>query len=229
MAVDEPAEAGTIDGLAYVLHLPEGEARGGVVTCHGAGSVKEDHLGFARACRAHGMAAVVFDQRGHGATGGRMDDRAIRDVATIASVLPDGPVGLRGSSMGGWIVLAAAGSVGAAAVVAICPASGEGLLRGLRAGGFGFEANTGAVAELIEAHDAGAAASGLGDRLLLLHAEGDEVVPVERSRALHANAPGSRLVVAAGGHHRSVQHDPELQAVALRFLAQRLAPTVRAG
>jgi len=96
VAVAGPADAGTVDGLAYVLYLPEGEARGGVVTCHGAGSVKENHLDFVRACRAHGMAAVAFDQRGHGATGGRMDGRAVGDVVTVASVLPDGPVGLRG-------------------------------------------------------------------------------------------------------------------------------------
>ena len=50
--------------------------------------------------------------------------------------------------------------------------------------------------------------------LLLLHAEGDEVVPVELSRALHAAAPASKLVVVPGGHHRSIQHDAELQGVA---------------
>ena len=54
--------------------------------------------------------------------------------------------------------------------------------------------------------------------LLLLHAEGDEVVPVEHSRALHVAAAGSRLVAVPGGHHRSVQHDPELQALAMRFV-----------
>ena len=62
----------------------------------------------------------------------------------------------------------------------------------------------------------------LGERLLLLHAEGDEVVPVEHSRELHAAAPGSRLVEAPGGHHRSIQHDPEFQALSVRFLARRL-------
>jgi pimeloyl-ACP methyl ester carboxylesterase len=63
-----------------------------------------------------------------------------------------------------------------------------------------------------------AGAAALGPRLMLQHAEGDEVVPVVLSRALHDAAPGSRLVEVPGGHHRSVQHDPELQAVAVRFL-----------
>jgi pimeloyl-ACP methyl ester carboxylesterase len=81
-----------------------------------------------------------------------------------------------------------------------------------------------AAEELIAEHDITAAARALGERVLLLHAQGDEVVPVEVSRSLHESAPGSRLVEVPGGHHRSVQHDPELQALALRFLAKRLAP-----
>src|SRR4051794_1421819 len=225
ITVAEPHDAGTIDGLSYALYRPDGPAEGGVVVCHGAGSQKENHLDFARACLAHGMAAVAFDMRGHGASDGPFDDRAVADVATIASLLPPGPVGLRGSSMGGWLVLAAAQSVDAAAVVAICPAPGEGLLRGLRAGRFPFEADADAVERVIAANDTTAAATALGDRLLILHAENDEVVPVELSRDLHAAAPGSTYVEVPGGHHRSVQHDPELQAVALRFLAKRLRPS----
>jgi len=131
-------------------------------------------------------------------------------------------VALRGSSMGGWLALAAAGAVDAAAVVAICPAPGEGLLRAMRAGTLDFPVDLAGAERLIGEHDVVAAATALGERLLLLHAEGDEVVPVEVSRALHAAAPGSRLVEVPGGHHRSVQHDPELQALALRFLARRL-------
>jgi len=220
--VAAPTDSGTIDGLAYALYRPEGRCEGGVVICHGAGSSKESHLDFARACLAHGMAAVAFDQRGHGATGGVLDSRAVDDVATIASLLPPGPVGLRGSSMGGWLVLAAAAAVGAAAVVAICPATAEGLLRAIRAGHLNFPVDADAVEAAMAAHDSEAGAVALGDRLLLLHAEGDEVVPVERSRALHAAAPASKYVEVPGGHHRSIQHDPEMQALALRFLGKRL-------
>ena len=231
MSVAEPDEAGTHDGLAFALYRGEPGA-GGVVILHGAGSSKESHLDFARACQAHGLGAVAFDQRGHGATGGQLDGRMVDDVATIASLLGDEAIGLRGSSMGGWLALAAAESANAQAVVAICPASGDGMIRALRArahaaerrgSGFDLDADQDAVIEAIEAHDADAAATRLGERLLLLHAEGDEVVPVERSQALHAAAPGSRLVAVPGGHHRSVQHDPELQALTLRFLGKRLS------
>ena len=35
-------------------------------------------------------------------------------------------------------------------------------------------------------------------------------------------APGSRLIVIPGGHHRSIQHDAELQALSLRFIEEAL-------
>src|SRR5918998_581226 len=84
------------DGLAYELTLPGGAPRGGVVVLHGAGSRKENHRDFAQLCAAAGLAAIVFDQRGHGASDGALDDRAIADVATIASLLP---AGLRGGRL----------------------------------------------------------------------------------------------------------------------------------
>jgi pimeloyl-ACP methyl ester carboxylesterase len=58
--------------------------------------------------------------------------------------------------------------------------------------------------------------------MLLLHAEDDEVVPVTRSRELAARAPGTRYVEVPGGHHRSIQHDAELQALSARFIEDAL-------
>jgi pimeloyl-ACP methyl ester carboxylesterase len=43
-------------------------------------------------------------------------------------------------------------------------------------------------------------------------------VPVAHSRELARIAPNAELVVVPGGHHRSVQHDAELQGHALRWL-----------
>ena len=226
VTVPAPDDAGTLDGLAYALYEPSDEAVGGVVVLHGADSAKENHLDFARLCRAHGLAAVAFDQRGHGATGGQLDGRVLDDISAMAGLLrrdrPQLPVGLRGSSMGGFLALAAAEAVRAAAVVAICPASAEGLQRAMRTGRFDFPADLVALEAVLGDADETAAAARLGDRLLLLHAEGDEVVPVEHSRAIHEAAPGSRLIAVPGGHHRSVQHDAELQAEAVRFLVRRL-------
>src|ERR1700756_127618 len=101
-----PTEVGRHDGLAYSLWLPPQQApAGGVVILHGAGSCKESHHDFARACVAVGLAAVAFDQRGHGETAGAMDDRVLDDAAAVTALLRDRsgqrdlPIALRGSSM----------------------------------------------------------------------------------------------------------------------------------
>ncbi|MGH2918716.1 MAG: alpha/beta hydrolase [Solirubrobacteraceae bacterium] len=216
-----PASTGEQDGLAYALYLPSRAPRGGVVIIHGAGSSGDSHADFARLCRAGGLAAIVYDQRGHGASAGALGGGALDDVAQMAALLPAGPVFLRGSSMGGFMALAAAPLVGARAVVAICPAGRELLLRGLRHGRFEFRADQPALEDLLATVDLEAAAGALGPDLLLMHAEGDEEVPVEHSALLHDASPGSRLLRLPGGHHRSLQHDAELQAEAVRFLLRR--------
>jgi len=220
--VEPPAEIGVHAGLSFALFLPATAPLASVVALHGASSCKESHFDFGRACRADGLAAVCFDMRGHGSSEGPMDERAIEDVAVLAALARERTgveaVALRGSSMGGYLALVAAGAVAARAVVAICPASGAGLARGLRDGRFEFDADAEALGSLLAEHDELRAAELLDVPLLLLHAEGDEVVPVEHSRALHVAAAGSRLVAVPGGHHRSVQHDPELQALSVRFI-----------
>ena len=138
--------------LAHVVDVPDGDPWGGLVILHGAGSRKENHADMAAAAVAAGMCAVRYDARGHGETGGRLDGRAIEDVAAAAALLPAGlPVALRGSSMGGYLALVAAGAVGAAAVVAICPAPAELLLDGMRSGRLEFAADA-SFAELLAAH-----------------------------------------------------------------------------
>ncbi len=225
-----PTDAGVHDGLAYSLWLPEctGSIRGGLVILHGAGSCKESHHDFARAARAAGFGAIAFDQRGHGASEGPMDARVLEDATAIASLLrsriggPATPIALRGSSMGGYLGIVAAAETGARAVIAICPASAEGLRAGLRSQEFDFEADADQLDRLLSIHDLHDAVAALAVPLLLLHAEGDERVPVEHSRELaeRMTDPASRLITVPGGHHRSVQHDPELQAVSLRWAAQ---------
>ncbi len=225
-----PSEVARSGGLAYSLWLPERPARGGAVILHGAGSVKESHHDFARVLVAAGVAAIVFDQRGHGESTGPMGASALRDIAAMAQLLrarlgdDNAPLALRGSSMGGFLAIVAAEPVDARAVVAICPAANEGLRRGLAGGTLRFDADVPALDALLAAHDVGDAVAALQAPLLLLHAEGDEVVPIEHSRELAARMhhPASRFVALPGGHHRSIQHDPELQALSLRFIVAAL-------
>jgi len=226
-----PAEMEVRDGLAYSLWLPKGRPKGGVVILHGADSCKESHHDFARFVLPVGLAAVAFDQRGHGVSAGPMDGRALEDVAAMASLLRErigdtkAPIALRGSSMGGCFAILAAEPAGAAAVVAICPASVAGLRRGLHDRRFEFAADLPALDTMFAGQDLSTVVGSLEVPLLLLHAEGDEVVPVEHSRELatHFAVPRSRLITLPGGHHRSIQHDDELQAVSLRFIEQAFA------
>jgi uncharacterized protein len=220
-----PERIAAVDGLAYSLWLPEGEPEGGVVIIHGADSQKESHHDFARLLRDSGFAAVCLDLRGHGDSPGPLDGRLLDDVAAAAALLPPGPVALRGSSLGGYVAIAAAETVGAAAVVAICPAPAEGLVRALDAGAFGFEADADALRALLAEHPLDEIVARSPIPLLLLHAEGDERVPVASSIALDARsaAPLRKLIVLPGGHHRSVQHDAELQIEAVRFLRRAFA------
>ena len=202
-----------------------------MVVLHGAGSSKENHHDFTRGAVAAGFGAIAFDQRGHGASEGPMDGRALKDVATMATLLrdelkaADAPIALRGSSMGGCLAILAAPIARAKAVVAICPADPEGLRRGLHSGELGFDADLGALERLLAENDLHRTVKSLGIPLLLLHAEGDERVPVQHSRELaeRMNVPHSRLITVPGGHHRSVQHDPELRAVALRWIDRALS------
>jgi alpha-beta hydrolase superfamily lysophospholipase len=223
-----PVEVDRLDGLAYSLWLPDGAPSGGVVILHGAGSCKESHHDYARAALASGLGAIAFDQRGHGESSGALDGNVLDDVVAMGSLLrervgPDGvPLAVRGSSMGGYLALLAARPLGASAVVAICPASGTGLARGLRSGRFSFAADPDSLEAFLLGHALEEEVGLLEVPVLLLHAEGDEQVPVQHSRELAARLrhPMSRLVAVPGGHHRSVQHDAELQALSLRFIVR---------
>jgi alpha-beta hydrolase superfamily lysophospholipase len=207
-----------LDGLAYTLWRPDEEPWGGLVVIHGASSRKENHHDFARAARDAGLAVVVPDLRGHGESEGALDGRVLDDLASIAALVPE-PRALRGSSMGGYLAIAAAERVRARAVVAICPASHEQLLRGLREEEFEFEVDRPSLEAFLSEHPL----EPPDMPLLLLHAEGDERVPVEHSRELAARAAQAKLIIVPGGHHRSVQHDAELQGLALRWLRRAFA------
>jgi alpha-beta hydrolase superfamily lysophospholipase len=224
-AAPAPPELGSLDGLAYALFLPEEEPRAGVVICHGAGSAKESHFDFARECRAAGLAALAFDARGHGRSEGAFGASAFDDVRRMLGLMREHApaVALRGSSMGGFCAIhAAAQDRRVAAVVAICPAPEDLLLRELRSGELlEFEADAHALEAMLGSVSIFEAVERLGPTtaLLLLHAEGDEQVPYTISQELFAAArEPKRLLLLPGGHHRSLQHDLELQAVSRRFI-----------
>jgi dipeptidyl aminopeptidase/acylaminoacyl peptidase len=222
-------ELGRHDGLSFALFVPDGEPLAGAVILHGAGSAKESHFDFARGCQADGIAALAYDARGHGRSGGTFGPGALDDVAAMLALLRDRAgvdrLALRGSSMGGFQAIhAAARDPSLCAVVAICPAPEDSLLRMLRSDeALRFECDARATEVWLESLDLFESAAGLGDEtaLLLLHARGDEQIPWTVSERVHeaAHEP-KRLLVLPGGHHRSLQHDMELQAVSRRWILQ---------
>ena len=113
-------------------------------------------------------------------------------------------------------------------MVAICPAPEDVLLRD--APGDGPErlrCDVAATEAWLESLDLYRAAAALGPdtALLLLHARGDEQVPYTVSEQLYAAAhEPKRLLLLPGGHHRSLQHDLELQAVSRRFVREAAKP-----
>jgi alpha-beta hydrolase superfamily lysophospholipase len=232
----EPPELGELAGLAYALFLPEGEPEAGVVILHGAGSAKEAHFDFARGCRADGIAALAYDARGHGRSTGEFGPGAIDEALAMVGLLREhaGAVALRGSSMGGFQAIhAGAADPSLCAVVAICPAPEELLLRSLSSDEPPrFACDVAATRVWLEALDLVEAAASLGAEtgLLLLHARGDEQVPWTVSEELYAAAhEPKRLLVLPGGHHRSLQHDLELQAESRRFILAAAAGRLDEG
>jgi alpha-beta hydrolase superfamily lysophospholipase len=206
--------------------MPAGDPEAGVLILHGAGSAKENHFDFARAAVANGMAALAYDARGHGRSDGAFGPRAIDDAVAMLDLLREQgapAVALRGSSLGGFCaILAAALDGDAAAVVAICPPTEDLLLRGLRSGRLeGFEPDRALLEPWLETVNLRGAVASLapGTALLLLHAQGDESVPYTISEELHSAAGRpKRLLIFPGGHHRSLQHDGEVQAESVRFI-----------
>lgn len=220
------------EGLAYELWLPESRPPWpGVVVIHGAGSRKENHGDFARLASGSGWAALTYDQRGHGESDGEMSPAAIADASRMVRLLAEvegvdsARIVLRGSSLGGFVAIhCAAVTQAVAGVIAVCPASEELLIDGLRSGRFGMDADRDALIPWLQEHDLRDAVGLLGDKpLILLHADGDGQVPPAFSTELYERAADPRkLILVPGGHHRTVQHDPELGSVALGWMLRAL-------
>jgi hypothetical protein len=162
-----------------------------------------------------------------------MSGAAVEDVIAMAHLLASVEgvdpkrVVVRGSSLGGFLAIrAAADSPEIAGVIAICPAGEDHLASGVRSGRLEMR-----VADRVDleawliAQDIGESVERISPRpLILLHAEGDTQIHSDHSEKLHERAGDPRkLVIVPGGAHTTVQHDPELQSAALRWVERELA------
>ena len=203
--------------LAGVLR-PAPAGAPAVLVVPGLGSRKENHADVGARIAEAGMACLALDLRGHGASGGELDAGVLDDVLAGLDVLAargHAPLGLRGSSMGGWLVLhAAARDPRVRAVVAICPARPEGLA-----------AHIGARWPLaLPLEEAVDGADGVARGYW--HATGDESVPWGSTLALAGRTPHPmRLRIALGGGHNTLQHDPAVLRETVAFLALHLGGT----
>jgi uncharacterized protein len=239
----KPSESGVFEGFAYHLWLPNDRGpRPAVIVLHGAGSRKENHADFARVAAGQGFVAMTFDNRGHGETEGDLGPRAVADIGRLVRFLADRPevdeqrIALRGSSMGGLFAIhVAAVTRQAAGVIAICPAPERLLLEDVRKVAKGepprpdsalasMRIDARGMAAWLEEHDVRQAVELLGSKpLMLVHARDDEVIPYRFSDELYERAADpKRLLLLAGGDHRSAQHDTEIQGESLRWLAHQM-------
>ncbi len=240
--------------LAANLYLPANsdEWSSGIVVCHGFGSNKERHADFGERAAAAGFTALIVDLRGHGQSDGQVDANLFNDVAAAFQYLQSHPevnpmsVGIRGSSMGGWLAIHTAAHLKEIApVVAYCPTNETQLTilleevamvqRGHSSPfvkGTPPRVNVNSTLQLLYRLDVNKAARRISPRhLLLVQCEGDEVVPPHISQRIFDEAQEPKaLWLLPGGDHEFAQHDPKTDERLFSWLqfakpgSQRLLP-----
>ena len=199
--------------LKGVLHHPRGSARCCIITCHGLFSSKDSDKfqDLAQVFSKNRYAVLRFDFRGCGESEGSIEDTTISGriedlkaaLAFVKKELPlhGLPIGLLGSSMGGYISLhlAALDSSVKAVVAWSTPFSFEGLREVIE------ESNQTPLKEAFYRdathHDVTAPLSRLKN-LLLIHGDKDEVVPLDHARNLYRFAlEPKQLTVVPGADH----------------------------
>ena len=224
--------------LKGVLHYPRSTARGSIITCHGLFSSKESDKfqDLAEVFSKNQYAVLRFDFRGCGESEGRIEDTTIsgriEDLKAALTFVKKEislnglPVGLLGSSMGGYISLhLAALDPSVKAVVAwATPFSFEGLREVIEASNqtplketFYRDANR---------HHVSAALSRIKN-LLFIHGDRDEVVPLDHAQELYRFAQEPKqLTVVPGADHTFSNPTLRHQAVAhsLNWFNRHLNP-----
>ena len=197
---------------AYLLRPPSPAA--GVAIAHGYGGCKEHMLGLAARVAETGLAACVFDIRGHGEHPAALDPAMLEDLEAILNFLRRfGRVAAAGHSLGGRLALMSS----ADAVVAISPAlpqrpSEEGRAMLMHFGSTAVRArHPGEIMEILRAMPLPPV---VARPTLLLHAEGDIPSLVEATRASAAAMPSAHIQVISQHQHRSA----ELPASLLAYL-----------
>jgi pimeloyl-ACP methyl ester carboxylesterase len=218
--------------LSVWLVEPKGPPLATVLVLHGIRSDKYWFVGLARKIAAQGFRAVIPDLRGHGRSSGDWLSYGVREARDLSALLNElsktgrlvEPVGVVGVSYGAAAgIQLAAGDARVRAVVAIAPFRSlhavvpdyarhyvpllgrlipDSLIAaGVEGGGELAEFDPGAASPL-------AAISRTDAQVLLIHGLGDDHIPPEHSRQLHAAAlEHSELILVPGNDHFSINGD----------------------
>jgi uncharacterized protein len=88
------------------------KAKATIVYLHGIGGFKESNIPFAKTLTSEGYNVLIYDQRAHGKSGGTFctfGENEKKDLSkmldSLLKRLPNVPVGIHGSSMGGAVAL----------------------------------------------------------------------------------------------------------------------------
>jgi alpha-beta hydrolase superfamily lysophospholipase len=210
--------------ISGILHLPQNPSPPCVIASHGLFSSKDSEMFVAigEFFSAQGIAVIRYDHQGCGESEGDLsattasarikDLEAIFDLAIHHPLLGD-PIGLLGSSMGGFISIfkgAADLRVKALALWATPARLGE------KKQGADEEALLkDAFYDDVKKYDAGQAIKNLGN-CLILHGEADELVSLSQAKELYQSARAPKhLEVFPGGDHRFT--DPQHRRRAIRM------------
>jgi pimeloyl-ACP methyl ester carboxylesterase len=227
------ARAGSADGAAS-SDARAGHALPGLIVGHGAGSRRLHHDRFARTACLAGMVVLALDFRGHGDSDGVLDGPAEHDLVAAAAFLrglddvDPRRISYRGSSLGGYYGLQAAGPAGFSSMVLVCPAT-EAVMLGALDGGFDedrarergldLRADADALRAYFAEHDVMTTAAAIDCDVLLVHARGDTVVPLASSLELAAHLAGrTDVVILPGGDHSSAQGSEAIDRLTVRWL-----------
>ena len=231
--------------LLGTLFLGRGdEPKPTAVVMHGLPGIEKNH-DLCHALRASGWNALVFHYRGSWGSGGDYRFETLpNDVGAALDYLSSGVhdsvdarrMALVGHSMGGWAALMAGGderifavaTIGAVTDPAKLPfdaamaeQSFTPYLHGITPSQ--FEQQWTALGDVEGALQRAAA---LSSPLLIVHARGDEVVPVEQARLLHEATGGrARLELHPDANHAFVWHRQWLVNMIVGWLREVLPPT----
>jgi alpha-beta hydrolase superfamily lysophospholipase len=206
------------DGLLLkgVLHLPDKTPAPFVVGCHGLFADKESpkQIALAEACCRAGVAYFRFDHRGcnesegdfAGVTSLPARCRDLTDAITMLAQRPDTGklTGLFGSSMGGTVILASAGSLAPVRLVTVAaPLRSDPVIRAIQASGDPvLEKMPPAFFDRALRFDIRRQVNGLRN-ILIIHGDNDRVVPYENAEQLFAACEQpKRLLRQHNGDHR---------------------------